>query len=328
MIHVKASVNQEKTRIVLAATGSSHVSLVDDRPVGHAFIKTMRLKHWAKNVLVFVPLLTAHRYGDPQALLDAALAFLCLGLCASGGYFINDLYDLEADRKHAVKKHRPLASGALSFQWGILGAISLPAAALTLSLLTLPAAFTAVLVIYFLITKIYSYRLKQIFPLDVLALSVVFMLRVLAGAAAIQVEISFWLLAFCIFLFVSLAYLKRYIEIGKVENASEKINGRGYIGADADAMFMLGIASSTASIVVLALFINSPEVQAEYPGRNLLWALCLIMLFWTNRIWIAARRGVVHEDPVEFALGDRASQISAVLCVAVVLMARYVALPF
>jgi 4-hydroxybenzoate polyprenyltransferase len=175
---------------------------------------------------------------------------------------------------------------------------------------------------------IYSYRLKQIFPLDVLALSVVFMLRVLAGAAAIEVEISFWLLAFCIFLFVSLAYLKRYIEIGKVENASEKINGRGYIGADAEAMFILGIASSTASIVVLALFINSPEVQAEYPGRNLLWALCLIMLFWTNRIWIAARRGVVNEDPVEFALGDRASQISAVLCVAVVLMARYVALPF
>ncbi len=288
----------------------------------------MRLRHWAKNALVFVPLLTAHLYGDAQALADAVLAFICLGLCASGGYFINDLCDLDADRKHAIKKHRPLASGALSHEWGLFGAVSLPAAAFAVSLAYLPAAFTAVLAIYFILTKIYSFYLKRIFPADVLTLSVVFMLRVLAGAAAISVEISFWLLAFCIFLFVSLAYLKRYIELGKAADASERINGRGYIGADAEAMFILGIANATASIVVLALFINSPDVQADYPGRHLLWGLCLIMMFWTNRIWIAAKRGVVNEDPVEFALGDRPSQIAAVLCVILVLGARYFALPF
>lgn len=304
------------------------MSLVDNRPLGSAFMKTMRLRHWSKNLLVFVPLLTAHRYGDPGSLFDAATAFICLGLCASGGYFINDLYDLEADRKHETKRNRPLASGALGTEWGLVGAIVLPLAALALSLALLPVAFTACLVIYFLLTKIYSYRLKRIFPADVLALSVLFMLRVLAGAAAISVVISFWLLAFCIFLFVSLAYLKRYIEIGKIDNAAQKISGRGYIGADADAMFMLGIASSTASIVVLALFINSPEVQAEYASRNLLWALCLIMMFWTNRIWIEAKRGTVNEDPVEFAIGDRASQISGALCVVVVLLARFVELPF
>lgn len=304
------------------------MSFVDNRPVGFAFLKTMRLKHWAKNVLVFVPLLTAHQYGDPHAVVTALLAFLSLGLAASGGYFLNDFMDLDADRKHAIKKFRPLASGALSTGWAVFGAIALPLAGFVIAILSLPNAFLAVLALYLALTIVYSFYLKRIFPADVLTLSVLFMLRVLAGATAISVILSFWLLAFCIFLFVSLAYLKRYIEIGKVGDASEEINGRGYIGADADAMFILGIASATASVVVLALFINSPEVQAEYPGRNLLWALCLIMLFWTNRIWIAAKRGEVHEDPVEFALGDRASQIAAVFCVAVVLVARYVALPF
>jgi len=304
------------------------VSLVDDRLPVFAFIKTMRLKHWAKNLLVFVPLLTAHQYDNSHAIFAALLAFLCLGLTASGSYFINDLKDLDADRNHATKKYRPLAYGALSNGWGAFGAIALPLAAFAIAMLFLPKAFMAVLALYVGLTIAYSFYLKRIFPADVLTLSVLFMLRVLAGATAIPVVLSFWLLAFCIFLFVSLAYLKRYIEIGKIGDASEKINGRGYIGADADAMFILGIASATASIVVLALFINSPEVQAEYPGRNLLWALCLIMMFWTNRVWIAARRGVVNEDPVEFAMGDRASQITAVLCVAVVLLARYVALPF
>lgn len=304
------------------------MSLVDEPPLRSAFLKTMRLKHWAKNVLVFVPLLTAHQYDDAHAVVTALLAFLCLGLAASGGYFLNDLKDLDADRKHAIKKYRPLASGALSAGWGVFGAIALPLAAFAFAIVLLPKPFLAVLALYLALTIAYSFYLKRVFPADVLTLSVLFMLRVLAGATAISVILSFWLLAFCIFLFVSLAYLKRYIEIDKVEDSSEKISGRGYIGADADAMFILGIASATASIVVLALFINSPEVQAEYPGRNLLWALCLIMMFWTNRIWIAAKRGVVHEDPVEFALGDRASQIAAVLCVVVVLLARYVALPF
>ncbi len=304
------------------------MSLVDNRPIGYAFIRTMRLKHWAKNVLVFVPLLTAHLYGDVSALLNSTLAFLCLGLCASGGYFINDLYDLEADRKHVNKKHRPLASGALSIEWGMFGALVLPIASIALSVAFLPENFTICLFVYFFLTNIYSHSLKRIFPADVLTLSVVFMLRVVAGAAALSVVVSFWLLTFCIFLFVSLAYLKRYIEINGVEDANQQINGRGYIGADADAMFILGIASSIASIVVLALYINSPSVQNAYPGQSLLWALCLIMMFWTNRIWIAAKRGVVHEDPVEFALGDYASLISAALCVTIVLIARYVALPF
>jgi 4-hydroxybenzoate polyprenyltransferase len=151
---------------------------------------------------------------------------------------------------------------------------------------------------------------------------------VLAGAVAIEVVLSSWLLAFCIFLFISLAYLKRYIELRKLNDGDVEVQGRGYFSDDDAAIFGLGVANATASIVVLALFINFPDASNEYASRNLLWALCLIMIFWTNRIWISARRGLVDEDPVDFALRDRASQLAAILSIAVVLVARYIELPF
>jgi 4-hydroxybenzoate polyprenyltransferase len=293
-----------------------------------AFVKTMRLRHWAKNALIFVPLLTAHEYESGAAVLSALMAFVCFGLCASGGYFINDLWDLEADRAHSVKRHRPLASGALPVKAGILGAIALPAAALILSLIFLPPPFIGVLALYFALTMIYSFYLKRVYIADVLTLSVLFMLRVLAGAVAIEVALSSWLLAFCIFFFISLAYLKRYSELRKMDGTDAKVLGRGYYGTDVETMFMLGIANSTASVLVLALFITSPEVQREYASEDILWALCIVMIFWTNRIWTSARRGEVDEDPVEHALKDRASQVAGVVSVAVVLVARYIPWPF
>jgi 4-hydroxybenzoate polyprenyltransferase len=287
----------------------------------------MRLRHWAKNGLIFVPLLTAHEYESVPSVLSAILAFFCFGLCASGGYLLNDLWDLEADRAHSIKRHRPLASGALPIGAGVTGAIALPIAALVLSALFLPRPFIGVLALYFALTMIYSFYLKRVFTADVLTLSVLFMLRVLAGAVAIEVALSSWLLAFCIFFFISLAYLKRYSELRKIDGADAKVLGRGYFGADAETMFILGIANSTASVVVLALFITSPEVDLEYASEDILWVLCLVMIFWTNRIWISARRGDVDEDPVEYALKDRASQIAGVICVFIVLIARYVPWP-
>jgi 4-hydroxybenzoate polyprenyltransferase len=302
---------------------------MDAKPTSaRAFIRTMRLKHWAKNALIFVPLLTAHEYENAEAIFNAVMAFICFGLCASGGYFINDLWDLEADRNHEIKKNRPLASGALPISAGILGSIALPIAALALSLIFLPGAFIAVLALYFALTMTYSFYLKRVYTADVLTLSVLFMIRVLAGAVAIGVSLSSWLLAFCIFFFISLAYLKRYSELSKVSDMGELVRGRGYYGTDTDTMFALGIANSTASVVVLALFITSPEVDLEYAGESLLWVLCLVMIFWTNRIWTAARRGEVNEDPVEHALHDRASQIAGVICVLVILVARYIPMPF
>lgn len=288
----------------------------------------MRPRHWAKNFLVFVPLLTAHAYQSADAIAHAWLAFVCFSLCASGGYFINDLWDLEADRNHAIKRHRPLASGALSIGAGIAGAIGLPAAALALAALFLSPAFIAVLALYFALTMLYSFYLKRVFTADVLTLSVLYMLRVLAGAVAIQVYLSSWLLGFCIFLFISLAYLKRFIELRKMDGAGKKVMGRGYFETDTDSMFVLGVANATASVLVFALFISSPEVQQEYLSRDVLWVICLMLIFWTNRIWIAARRGDVDEDPVEFALHDRASQLAGLICVAAILVARYLDLSF
>jgi 4-hydroxybenzoate polyprenyltransferase len=288
----------------------------------------MRPQHWAKNFLIFVPLLTAHAYQSGDAIAQASLAFICFSLCASGGYFINDLWDLEADRSHAIKRHRPLASGALPIGSGVAGAIGLPAVALVLAALFLSHAFIAVLALYFALTMLYSFYLKRVFTADVLTLSVLYMLRVLAGAVAIQVYLSSWLLGFCIFLFISLAYLKRFIELRKIDTAGEKVMGRGYFETDTDSMFMLGVANATASVLVFALFINSPEVQQEYLSRDVLWVICLVLIFWTNRIWIAARRGDVDEDPVEFSLHDRASQLAGLICVAAILIARYLDVSF
>jgi 4-hydroxybenzoate polyprenyltransferase len=175
---------------------------------------------------------------------------------------------------------------------------------------------------------LYSFYLKRVVTADVLTLSVLYMLRVLGGAVAIQVYLSSWLLGFCIFLFLSLAYLKRFIELRKMNGGSEKVMGRGYCGADTDSMFTLGVANATASVLVFALFISSPEVQQQYQSRDVLWIICLVLIFWTNRIWIAAKRGDVDEDPVEFALHDRASQLAGLICVGAILVARYADLSF
>jgi 4-hydroxybenzoate polyprenyltransferase len=288
----------------------------------------MRPQHWAKNFLIFVPLLTAHEYMNGQAVSAACLAFVCLSLCASGGYFINDLRDIEADRNHAIKRHRPLASGALPVSGGVAGAIGLPLISFALAVLFLPPTFLVVLGLYFLLTMAYSFYLKRVYTADVLTLSVLYMLRVMGGAVAISVSLSSWLFAFCIFLFISLAYLKRYIELRKLDGADGKVMGRGYFGADTDSMFMLGVANATASVLVFALFVNSPEVQLEYRSRDVMWIICLVLIFWTNRIWISARRGDVDEDPVEFAIHDRASQLAGLICIAAVLIARYVYMTF
>ena len=304
------------------------MSLAAESTFPTAFLRSMRPQHWAKNFLIFVPLLTAHAYQSVDAIAQAWIAFVCFSLCASGGYFINDLWDLEADRNHAIKRNRPLASGALSIGGGIAGAIGLPAAALGLAALFLSPAFIAVLALYFALTMLYSFYLKRVVTADVLTLSVLYMVRVLAGAVAIQVYLSSWLLGFCIFLFLSLAYLKRFIELRKTDTAGEKVMGRGYFGIDTDSMFVLGVSNATASVLVFALFINSPEVQQDYQSRDLLWVICLVLIFWTNRMWIAAKRGDVDEDPVEFALRDRASQMAGLICVGAILLARYINVSF
>ena len=289
-------------------------------PLWQAVIREMRLHQWAKNALLFVPLLTSHTYSQGPRDLLALVAFFAFGLAASGHYFLNDLLDLDADRAHARKRDRPLASGNLPLGMGVVGATVLPLLAFTLSGTILAWRFTATLAAYFVLTNIYSLYLKRVSTADIVALAMLYTVRVVAGAMAISVVISSWLLAFSMFVFISLAYLKRYIELAAKTEA--KISGRGYSGADAETMFSLGIANSTAAVVVLAFYISSAEVKMLYREPDILWLLCLLMLYWSNRVWIGARRGKIHDDPIVFAIKDRVSLAVGLLSLAVVLAAR------
>ena len=180
--------------------------------IARAFFEEMRPIQWAKNVLIFVPLLTAHGYQDPAAIVTAMLAFISFSICASGVYFINDLVDLDADRRHATKRLRPLASGNLPIALGVFGGVALPLISFLLAWLTLPTAFFVVLLIYFVTTNAYSFVLKKISTVDIVTIAVLYMLRIFAGAEAGDIELSGWLIAFSVVFFVGLAYLKRYIQ--------------------------------------------------------------------------------------------------------------------
>jgi len=305
------------------AKRSGHAELViDSRPSAwRSFARGMRVHQWAKNALLLVPLLTSHSYTDGHRVALALLAFLTFGLCASGHYFLNDLLDLASDRVHATKHRRPLASGDLALPYGIAGAIILPAIAFAVSIAALPLPFTIAMVGYFALTNLYSFYLKRVSTADVVTLALLYTVRVVAGAAAISVVLSSWLLAFSVFMFVSLAYLKRYIEVSALVRGS-KAAGRGYSQDDAETMFVLGIANSTAATVVFAFYISSNEVKSLYHEPDLLWMLCLLMLYWSNRIWIGTKRGKINEDPVVFAVKDKVSRLVGLAAVAVVIAAR------
>lgn len=316
-------------RDVAAARASNKVALIIQSrpPLWRAFLQEMRLHQYAKNALIFVPLFTSHSYQGPSILITAALAFVCFSLCASGVYFLNDLLDLQSDRQHASKRGRPLASGALPVSVGIAGAVALPVIAFYLALALLPILFTIVMAFYFVITNAYSFILKRISTADVITLAVLYTLRIVAGAAAMGIALSGWLMAFSMFLFVSLAFLKRYTEVMALPDDDAKAHGRGYTAADRETMFSLGTANIMASVLILALYINSTEVTILYQTPEILWLLCLLMLYWGNRIWVGARRGKIDDDPIVFAIKDNVSRIVGCLFIITALLARHVQIP-
>ena len=280
----------------------------------HAALKALRLHQWLKNLLVFVPLLAAHRFLQLDALLDALLAFLSFGLCASGVYVLNDLLDLTPDRQHPRKRLRPFAAGRLPLQQGLLAAPVLTLAGLALSLACSPR-FTLVLATYYVLTLAYSLRLKRIVMVDVVLLAGLYTVRIIGGAAAIGTAWSFWLLAFSMFIFLSLALLKRYTELHSALSAGkEKASGRGYSVEDLPLLQSLGSAAGYIAVMVMALYINSPESIALYRHPQLLWLICPVLLYWVSRVWVIAHRGQMHDDPIVFAATDRTSQVIAVLC--------------
>ncbi|MCS4235349.1 UbiA family prenyltransferase [Stenotrophomonas sp. BIGb0135] len=284
------------------------------------WIKALRIYQWLKNLLVLVPLLTAHRFFDLGSIIDAGMAFLAFGLCASGVYLLNDLLDLTPDRMHPRKRKRPFAAGTLPLLHGLMVAPLITLAGFALAFFCSPA-FAGVLLCYYVMTLGYSLKLKRIVMIDVVLLAALYTVRIIGGAVAINSELSFWLLAFSMFVFLSLAMLKRYTELASaLANGKEMAIGRGYSVADLPLVQSLGAAAGYIGVLVFALYINSPESMELYRNPKLLWLLCPILLYWISRMWIVSHRGDMHDDPIVFAAMDRGSQIVIALCVLIVLV--------
>jgi 4-hydroxybenzoate polyprenyltransferase len=290
------------------------------RPL-EAISRALRPHQWAKNMLILVPLLAAHGAADPGSVTAALLAFVAFSLCASSVYLLNDLLDLEADRAHPRKSKRPFASGELPLLTGLVLAPVLLAAAVVIAAF-LPAKFWLVLATYYAFTCAYSFALKGVVLIDALALAGLYTLRIIAGSAAVSVPLSFWLLLFSVFLFLSLAFVKRFAELESLRRQQRlRAAGRGYHVEDLSLLQSLGTASGYLSVLVLALYINSPQIEVLYGRPKLIWTLCVLMLYWISRIWMVAQRGQMHDDPVVFALKDKLSLGIGLLAAVVVALA-------
>jgi 4-hydroxybenzoate polyprenyltransferase len=263
-----------------------------------------------------------HKITHVESMLRATTAFVAFCCVASSAYVLNDIVDVEADRRHSTKRFRPFAAGVLSPTFGLVFAPALLAIAFVLSWRTLPASFVGLLALYVVLTGAYSLYLKRVAVLDVILLAGLYTLRVLAGIAAADVRFSTWLLAFSTFLFLSLAFLKRYTEVSAMDGApTERVRRRGYLRADREWLGSMGGASGYLSVLVLALYINSEQVMALYRRPLALWLICPLLLFWIGRMWLLAHRGRVHDDPIVATVRDPASYAVGALVAAVLYLA-------
>jgi 4-hydroxybenzoate polyprenyltransferase len=283
--------------------------IFDEQTAGIAdYAHAMRAHHWVKNILVFVPLAAAHQLFELDLLLRACYAFAAFCLMASAVYLLNDLLDLPADRKHPNKKDRALASGRISLVSAILLLPILWALAITVAW-PLSSNFLLCLIGYYLVMVAYSLGLKDVALMDVLILAGGYALRVAAGALAVNIYPSPWLLSCCVFFFLSLAAVKRYAELVLMQSITNQKTtaARGYFVSDAPMVAIQGMVSGYLTVLLLALYTNSAIAQQLYTHRQLFWVVCVLLMCWINYMWLAAHRGRMHHDPVVFALTDRNS---------------------
>lgn len=310
---------------VLRDIGDLRVPLLAtfDRKVNRlaALWRAMRPHQWLKNLLVLLPVLPlVGTLPLAPTLASTAWAFVAFCACASAIYLINDIADLAADRAHPRKRKRPFAAGEISPLLGLIAAPVLLVLAGALAIV-LGDAFVRVLSVYLAATLAYTFGLKRYPIIDVLILAVLYTLRVLAGAAAIRVAPSFWILAFSMFMFFSLALAKRYVELDTASAALRDGGARGYRARDMPSILSMGIASGYLAVLVVALYIDSPDITGRYGNVNVLWGLCPLLLLWISRIWLEAARSEVHDDPLVFALTDRTSLLIIAAAMGVVLLA-------
>ena len=291
------------------------------KPSVRTFFKAIRVHQWMKNLLIFVPLGAAHQLSNPHLVLQALIAFFAFSFGASCVYLINDLIDLNDDRNHKVKHNRPIACGDFSISNALISVVLLLGASFALCYF-LPFEFVLVLFVYYAITLSYTFYLKRVVLVDVLVLAGLYTVRLGAGGAAVSIEPSYWLLTFALFIFLSLAMVKRYAELSSLQKEGKCLaRGRGYRVEDLSILSSLGTASGYVAVLVLALYINGEAAELLYKTPQLIWLQCPIMLLWISRVWLKAHRGEMLEDPVIFAIKDRVSQLTVLLMVVVVILA-------
>ena len=287
------------------------------------FLQQLRVHQWVKNLLLFAPLALAHHLTDSGAVQTLLVAVCAFSFVASSIYVVNDLADLAADREHPTKRHRPLAAGVVKAGHAVGVVVVLMIAACMMSLTWLPTTFTILLGVYVALTTAYSFALKRVMLLDVLLLSSLYTLRILAGGAAVDVVVSPWLLMFSMFLFTSLAFVKRYTELLDVQERSlQTARGRGYMVSDLQMIRTIGPAVGIVAVLVFVQYINSHDVTRLYTHPTRLWLAVPVLMFWIARIWFLANRRQVHDDPIVFAVRDVPSYLVVAILGGIALAAR------
>jgi 4-hydroxybenzoate polyprenyltransferase len=281
------------------------------------WVRALRVSHWSKNALIVVPAALAHRVFMPGVLGRVSLAILAFSFVASAVYLVNDLVDLKSDRQHPKKRYRPLAAGQIGTRAALIVAALLAVAAASLSL-AFPPAFGAVLLAYGSLTMCYSLYFKRKMFLDIFVLSSLYTARIIAGAAAVQIDLSPWTIEFSIFIFTSLALAKRYAELNTMDALKRgEAVGRAYLVTDRPLIAIMGVASGYIAAMVTALYIYGPQSHHHYTHPEWMWPICPIILYWISRIWLWAQRGYLSEDPVSFAMRDKVS-LAALLTLALI----------
>lgn len=282
------------------------------RPAFRHYLKEIRPHQWLKNLLVFLPMLAAHQF-NWLTFLQAAIAFVAFSLTASSVYVLNDLLDLSADRAHPRKRNRPFASGAIPISHGSVMAPGLLFLGLALAA-PLGLEFVGVMVSYIVLTTAYSLYLKRQLVVDIVTLATLYTVRIVAGGVATGIELSVWLLAFSVFFFFSLAAVKRQAElVDGVASGKSQAAGRGYVSGDLHLVETMATGSGFVSVLVMALYLNSPNVQVLYNQPAALWGICMVLLYWVSRMVMLTHRGRMHDDPVVFAAKDPVSIVSVLL---------------
>lgn len=290
------------------------------------WMSALRVHQWIKNVLLFVPLLTTFSFMEMSKLLTMTVAFLSFSFAASATYVVNDLWDLDSDRAHPRKRSRPFASARLAIGHGLVVAGFALVLAMALAM-SVSKDFFLMLLLYLVLTSSYSWVLKQQVLIDVLMLSILYTLRILAGSVALGLITSTWLLAFSAFVFLSLALVKRCAELVTLgQKGVVHTRGRDYRVSDLAVLWPLGVGAALSSVVVFGLFISAPETQARYATPSLLWLAAIGLVYWLARLWIKTSRGEMHDDPLVYAIKDRGSRITVLAIVLTALAAHTLSL--